>query len=183
MYDNDTKLVRFGARDYDAFSGRWTCKDPIDFEGGDTNLFAYCMNDPVNFLDPDGMDYTPASNFAWNSFILNMPFSSGVSRIPYVVGPGAGVISNPCPGVKSTGFDIQNYDASSTGKSDKHANQDRINKAKEMYNKFKQLFDYFNKLANKTPDQKSKRDSYEKQMKHWKSKMDFSGETHWMKGK
>ena len=109
LYDNDTKLVRFGARDYDSFTGRWTCKDPIDFEGGDTNLFAYCMNDPVNFLDPDGMDYTPASNFAWNSFILNMPFSSGVSRIPYVVGPGAGVISNPCPGVKSTGLDILNY--------------------------------------------------------------------------
>ena len=111
LYDNDTKLVRFGARDYDSFTGRWTCKDPIDFEGGDTNLFAYCMNDPVNFLDPDGMDYTPASNFAWNSFILNMPFSSGVSRIPYVVGPGAGVISNPCPGVKSTGFHTKNYDS------------------------------------------------------------------------
>ena len=77
------------------------------------------MNDPVNFLDPDGMDYTPASNFAWNSFILNMPFSSGVSRIPYVVGPGAGVISNPCPGVKSTGLDILNYLASKGGNSDK----------------------------------------------------------------
>jgi RHS repeat-associated protein len=39
LYDQDTKLVRFGARDYDASVGRWTAKDPISFNGGDTNLY------------------------------------------------------------------------------------------------------------------------------------------------
>jgi RHS repeat-associated protein len=34
LYDADTGLVRFGARDYDAGVGRWTAKDPIRFEGG-----------------------------------------------------------------------------------------------------------------------------------------------------
>jgi RHS repeat-associated protein len=29
LYDADTGLVRFGARDYDAYTGRWTAKDPI----------------------------------------------------------------------------------------------------------------------------------------------------------
>ncbi|WP_442939870.1 RHS repeat domain-containing protein, partial [Nitrospina gracilis] len=39
LYDQDTKLVRFGARDYDPETGRWTIKDPIRFEGGDSNLY------------------------------------------------------------------------------------------------------------------------------------------------
>jgi RHS repeat-associated protein len=54
LYDPDTKLVRFGARDYDADTGRWTAKDPILFAGGDSNLYVYAGNDPVNKIDPDG---------------------------------------------------------------------------------------------------------------------------------
>lgn len=55
LYDKDTGLVRFGARDYDAQTGRWTVKDPILFAGGDTNLYGYVLNDPINFLDPRGL--------------------------------------------------------------------------------------------------------------------------------
>lgn len=55
LYDRDTKLVRFGARDYDAETGRWTAKDPIKFIGGDTNLYGYVFNDPVNWVDPSGL--------------------------------------------------------------------------------------------------------------------------------
>jgi RHS repeat-associated protein len=54
LYDPDTGLVRFGARDYDATVGRWTAKDPILFAGGDTNLYAYASGDPVNNVDPSG---------------------------------------------------------------------------------------------------------------------------------
>jgi RHS repeat-associated protein len=54
LYDTETGLVRFGVRDYDASTGRWTSKDPIRFDGGDSDLFAYSGNDPVNSADPNG---------------------------------------------------------------------------------------------------------------------------------
>jgi RHS repeat-associated protein len=54
LYDHDTGLVRFGARDYDPETGRWTTKDPMRFEGGDTNLYGYVLGDPVNFVDVYG---------------------------------------------------------------------------------------------------------------------------------
>jgi RHS repeat-associated protein len=55
LYDADTGLVRFGARDYDAGTGRWTAKDPILFEGGTANLYEYVGNDPINSIDPSGL--------------------------------------------------------------------------------------------------------------------------------
>jgi len=55
LYDDDTKLVHFGAREYDALSGRWTSQDPGAFIGG-TNFHAYAGDDPVNFGDPSGLD-------------------------------------------------------------------------------------------------------------------------------
>jgi RHS repeat-associated protein len=54
MYDRDTGLVRHGARDYDPETGRWTAKDPIGFNGGDTNLYGYILNDPINAIDLTG---------------------------------------------------------------------------------------------------------------------------------
>jgi RHS repeat-associated protein len=54
LYDADTGLVRFGARDYDAQVGRWTAKDPILFAGRDAGLYRYAGGDPVNAADPSG---------------------------------------------------------------------------------------------------------------------------------
>lgn len=59
LYDGDTKLVRFGAHDYDAETGRWTAKDPILFAGRQANLHAYVRNDPLNLRDPDGLQTLP----------------------------------------------------------------------------------------------------------------------------
>ena len=56
IYDPDTGLVRFGARDYDAVAGRWTGKDPTLFTSGAANLYRYVDNDPVNRYDHDGND-------------------------------------------------------------------------------------------------------------------------------
>jgi RHS repeat-associated protein len=54
LYDNQTGLVRFGARDYHAETGRWTAKDPILFAGRDTNLYGYANNDPIDAIDYSG---------------------------------------------------------------------------------------------------------------------------------
>lgn len=61
LYDNLTGLVRFGARDYDPETGRWTSKDPIRFQGGDTNLYGYVLNDPINLVDPTGLFNVPGA--------------------------------------------------------------------------------------------------------------------------
>jgi RHS repeat-associated protein len=55
IYDQHTQLTRFGARDYDAVTGRWTNKDPIRFAGGDANLYGYVDANPLNFIDPYGL--------------------------------------------------------------------------------------------------------------------------------
>ncbi len=60
LYDRDTKLVRFGVRDYDPETGRWTAKDPIKFDGASTNLYAYVLNDPINLIDPYGLFELPS---------------------------------------------------------------------------------------------------------------------------
>jgi len=55
LEDRNTGLVRFGMRDYDQVTGRWTARDPILFEGGQGNLYVYVGNNPVNYIDPLGL--------------------------------------------------------------------------------------------------------------------------------
>ncbi|GBC59962.1 hypothetical protein DENIS_0904 [Desulfonema ishimotonii] len=66
LHDADTGLIRFGYRDYDPDTGRWTAKDPILFAGGDTDLYGYCLGDPVNGIDPDGR-FVFAAAFAFGA--------------------------------------------------------------------------------------------------------------------
>jgi len=40
LFDAETGLTRFGARDYDPVVGRWTAKDPIRFDAG-PNFYIY----------------------------------------------------------------------------------------------------------------------------------------------
>jgi len=55
LYDADTKLDHFGARDYDPATGRWISRDPIFFAGGDPNLYRYVVDNPVSGFDSLGL--------------------------------------------------------------------------------------------------------------------------------
>ncbi len=55
LHDRDLGFVRFGWRDYDPFTSRWTAPDPIGDEGGDPDWYGYCLDDPVNGVDPLGL--------------------------------------------------------------------------------------------------------------------------------
>lgn len=63
LYDRDTGLVRLGRRDYDPETGRFTTRDPMGFNGGDSNLYAYTVGDPVNLTDADGQ-FLPLAGLA-----------------------------------------------------------------------------------------------------------------------
>ncbi|WP_395245162.1 RHS repeat-associated core domain-containing protein [Agromyces sp. MMS24-K17] len=53
--DAATGLVRFGMRDYEPATGRWTTRDPIGLSGGQTDLYAYVGQDPVQQRDSSGL--------------------------------------------------------------------------------------------------------------------------------
>jgi RHS repeat-associated protein len=54
--ENDgTGLYHYRARYYHPHLQRFVSEDPIEFAGGDVNLYAYVGNDPGNFIDPFGL--------------------------------------------------------------------------------------------------------------------------------
>ena len=86
IYDRDTKLTRFGARDFDAQTGSWTAKDPIRFEGSDLSLYGYSLEDPINSGDPTG-----TSNLSQYAIILG---KVSVGALKGLAGGLGGLVGN-----------------------------------------------------------------------------------------
>jgi RHS repeat-associated protein len=53
--DPETGLYYYRARYYDSATGRFLSEDPLQFGGGDANLYAYVANSPTNLIDPSGL--------------------------------------------------------------------------------------------------------------------------------
>ena len=79
LADPDTGLVHFGARDYDPATGTWTGPDPIQFAGGDPNLYQYAGSDPVNHVDPSGLISSTARRLAPAS---SMTYLTSARHVP-----------------------------------------------------------------------------------------------------
>jgi RHS repeat-associated protein len=55
--ENDgTGLYYYRARYYHPTFQHFISEDPIEFEGGDFNLYTYVYNDPIGYIDPLGLD-------------------------------------------------------------------------------------------------------------------------------
>jgi RHS repeat-associated protein len=72
------------ARYYDPAIGRFISEDPIGFEGGDVNLYAYASNNPVNFFD---------SNGKWVVNAVGAVLGAGVSAFMEAMNPKATPLS------------------------------------------------------------------------------------------
>ncbi|MDD5707848.1 MAG: hypothetical protein PHR35_18165, partial [Kiritimatiellae bacterium] len=94
LYDAETGLVHFGFRDYDPDAGRWTAKDPIVFAGGSSDLYGYCLCDPVALADPAGLTWS-------ESIALFRDFMNGTGAKIRIYGPGSNQVNDMmnAPGV------------------------------------------------------------------------------------
>jgi RHS repeat-associated protein len=55
-FDATSGLYHFRHRDYSPTLGRWTSFDPLSYAAGDVNLYRTVGNNPLNSLDPSGLD-------------------------------------------------------------------------------------------------------------------------------
>ena len=92
------------SRLYDPRTGRWTQIDPINFDGGQANLYVYCGNGPTNHTDRTGLDRRIGGWFFAHGYIeIRRPSGStcvlqfgpgwmfGSNEGYYITGPMGGV--------------------------------------------------------------------------------------------
>lgn len=103
LYDNETGLYYLQSRYYDPITGRFLNADALfDTQSGtplSTNMFAYCENDPINYIDPYGYasyknsyTYTKSSktynittkiNIMWTNLTYKYTIKNGVVKFSF----------------------------------------------------------------------------------------------------
>ena len=68
--DQETDLHYAGARYYDSWLSIFNSTDPMWYKYPHLSPYAYCADNPINYIDPNGMDTVPA-NEIWNYSTTN----------------------------------------------------------------------------------------------------------------
>ena len=99
-YDTDTKLYYLKTRYYDPEAGRFISQDGIEYLDPETinglNLYAYCGNNPISNVDPNGN--------AWWHWLLGavaavaivalVTLATGGAALPVLIGAGIGAATS-----------------------------------------------------------------------------------------
>ncbi len=92
-------MIYYGYRFYNPNLGRWINRDPIA-EAGGINLYGFVLNDPVNFIDPTGLEFYGAANAGFAGFNYS---ASTQNPSQATVTTGDGVLGG---GSLSVGYDF-----------------------------------------------------------------------------
>src|SRR5713101_7702984 len=88
-YDSPTSLYHTYARYYSPGLQRFLSEDPLQFGGGDVNLFGYAGNDPVGHKDPLGLYLGPVGVVPPGSSITS-PMDHGIGGYIATGSPAGG---------------------------------------------------------------------------------------------
>ena len=68
-YDKETGLYYYRARYYSPQLGRFLQTDPIGYKGG-LNIYAYCLNNPLDWVDPYGLVWARGMEIGVGAMVL-----------------------------------------------------------------------------------------------------------------
>ena len=79
-YEEKSELYYYRARFYSPVLGRFLQPDPIGYGDG-LNIYAYCKNNPVNFIDPMGLCRDENDGPNWWEENVSGPLTNGLNKI------------------------------------------------------------------------------------------------------
>jgi RHS repeat-associated protein len=97
-------FYEYRARAYNPTLGRFMSEDPIGFAAGDANLFRYCGGDPVNRIDPYGLEQETVMVGLGVGIMITWGTNNGQSNFGMYVGAGVGVAYSYTPLESNTVF-------------------------------------------------------------------------------
>ena len=95
----------YGARQYNPILGRWDRMDPLCEKYYSVSPYAYCGNNPVMMVDPDGRDWVGTYNdgsisWSWNDDITSLESAQMAGYSNYLA-PGSIIDNSTIPGVST----------------------------------------------------------------------------------